>query len=223
MYFEDTTDANGVFQAQQSGRLFLIESITGASSVKVDIRRGRNAVYLGIKRPRGFRLFVPDGFDLIRLEAAPGTIIGYSLAQEDVQLSIADGMEVTVPTGVLISNTPANRVPVDVGGAAINVTATNVGLISPDGFTAAADVAINAGAQSLVIAAAAGISRRYVIIKNLSANAAAFRIGPNTAAAAVGHEVGPGEAITLETTAAIYAYNLGAAPQSLSVVTITKV
>lgn len=44
----------------------------------------------------------------------------------------ADGAAVSVPDGVVIQNTGANRVPVDVGGAVIEVTATNVGINNTD-------------------------------------------------------------------------------------------
>lgn len=84
-------------------------------------------------------------------------------------------------------------------------------------LTSTADVALGAGAQTLI--KASSTNRREIIIKNLSGNASSIRIGENAAAAARGHELMPGESITLTTAAAVYAWNPGAG-QSVSVLEV---
>lgn len=81
-----------------------------------------------------------------------------------------------------------------------------------------ADVSVNATTTTQV--AAANANQKSVTIKNLSNNTAAFRIGDIGAGAANGHELNPGESITIETTAAVYGYNSHSGAQSVSVVSV---
>lgn len=56
-----------------------------------------------------------------------------------------------------------------------------------------------------------------MIVKNLFENTVTMRIGNVAAAAGAGHPLDPGESVTLNTLAAVYAYNTGAVNQSVSV------
>lgn len=103
--------------------------------------------------------------------------------------------------------------------ASISVTANiaaGVNLVST------ADVAIGAGASAVVVAANA--ARLSVTVKNLNANTASIRVGESgSVGAARGHEIGPGESITLSTTSAVSAFNTGAGAQSVSVLEVRSV
>lgn len=123
-----------------------------------------------------------------------------------------------------ITNTVADPVPVSIQ-TPVTLTATDVGVLSLATLATAADVAIAAAptpAAVVVAAAGVGVKQRECIVKNLTANVAALRIGDANTGAARGHELMPGESLTLDTLAAIYAYNTGAGAQSLSVVTNSR-
>ncbi len=81
-----------------------------------------------------------------------------------------------------------------------------------------ADVALAAGAATQIVAANAG--RRAVIVKNLATNLQTMRIGDAAVGAARGVELAPGEAIVIDSGAAIYGYNPGGAAESVSVLEV---
>lgn len=167
-YQEVTLDASGTFQASESGKLFLLESISGAGLATVDIRRGGKRVFRGLKRQRGLRIFSERGFDLVRLEAPAGTVIGYTIADEDIRLEVADGMTVAIPAGVVVTNTALNRVPVDVGGAVINVTATAVEIDQK--AVTVAGYAYTVPAAGIAVSTAAAPGRRAIHFRNADAS-----------------------------------------------------
>lgn len=218
MLYEQTIPAGGVLQLTISGRLFLLESTGAAASVDIQLLRNNSPFFRAAGQKRGLRTFVENPFDGLSITGAAGAIVRFFVASEDIQIDTTDGAEVSIPAGVEVTNTALNRVPVDVGGGVINVTATNVGLVSSDVFAGVADVSALATAATQIIAADAVNAEREVIIKNLNANTQTMRIAGATAAAALGHELAPGESITLNTLAAVYAYNPGAGAESLSVV-----
>lgn len=84
-------------------------------------------------------------------------------------------------------------------------------------FPSTADVPLGATATTQILAA--NTSRKEVLVSNLAANPATIRVGDVNAGAGRGVEVAPGQTITVNTTAAIYAYNPGAA-QNVGVVEI---
>lgn len=216
MKLTQTIDATGVLTFNSAARLFLLDSTGAAASVDVEILRAGSQIFDAPGVARGFRVFMQSAFDGVRIKAAAGTVVSFFLATEDVQISTTNGAAVSVPGGVLVNNAGAGqKVPVEVFGAVFN--ATNIGIMSPAVLAGAADVSVNATTTTQIIAADAVNTEREVIIKNLLANAATMRIGGATAAASVGHELAPGESITLNTKAVIYAYNAGAAAQSVSV------
>lgn len=81
-----------------------------------------------------------------------------------------------------------------------------------------ADVSIAAAASDLVSGGAA--TKRETIIKNPSSNPDSLRLGGSTVAAAAGFELEPGESIVVDGNQAIYAYNTGGAPASVSVMEV---
>jgi hypothetical protein len=92
--------------------------------------------------------------------------------------------------------------------------------ISPaTGLSTVADVSITAASTVQVLAADTG--RKGVLISNLAANTQIMRIGDSNAGAARGIQVAPGQTVTLETTAAVYAYNPGASAEALGVAVLS--
>lgn len=81
-----------------------------------------------------------------------------------------------------------------------------------------ADDSIATGATELI--AAADSDRHTLIVSNLAANTATFRIGDSGAAAANGIPLAPGETLVLDTSAAVYAYNPAAGAESLAIMAI---
>lgn len=96
----------------------------------------------------------------------------------------------------------------------LNVTAPlqiqTLGTISPT-----ADVVIPAGGTAQIIAANAG--RKKLVVTNKVSNTQILRIGDATTAAAVGLELPPGGVFSDAFTGALYAYNPGAAAESVTV------
>jgi len=87
------------------------------------------------------------------------------------------------------------------------------------GLDSLADVSLVAAATTQI--SAANANRREIIIKNLSTNTQIFRIGDSGAGLANGHELLPGETITITTQAAVHGYNPGAGAESVTVVEVT--
>lgn len=115
------------FKQNTAGTLLLIDSLGAAPGVSVQLTKvgGSDGATMP-NRQSAFRLVEP--FEGVTFTSAVDTVLGVFLSTSDVQLGFVSGGAVSVPGGVLIANTPAARVPVDVGGAQINVTATNVGI-----------------------------------------------------------------------------------------------
>lgn len=216
MLYQQTLDAGGLLQLGLSGRLFLLDSIGAAATVRVELRRGNAAIFDADGMKRGLRIFAPGGYDSIRITGAAGAVMRFITGEEDVQISTMDGSAVSVPGGIEVINTALNPVPINAIGATF--TAANVGLLSASAFAGVADVSALAGVATQIAAADAVSLEREIIIKNLNANTITMRIAGATAAAGVGHELAPGEAITLNTMAAVYAFNPGGVAESLSVV-----
>jgi len=212
MLYTQSIPASGVLDMRTSGKLFLLDDTGAAASVTVTLAKGNQQIDKGDGAVRGFRVFLPnDSFDQIRIEGAVGAVVRFIVSQYDVQISNNE---------VRISNTVGDKVPVEVFGAVL--TATNVGIASPDTLAGLTDVLIGAGVAAVIVAADAVNTKREVIIKNLSANTEVLRIGAATVNATRGHELAPGESVTLDTAAAISGFNTGAVDQHVSVITNSR-
>lgn len=104
-------------------------------------------------------------------------------------------------------------------GGAVAISGT-VDLSKSDALSTAADLSVAAGVQALVIAANA--NRRELILTSLAANAGDFRVGDINTAAARGTPLRPGDAITLTTTAAVYAFNTHTAAMSIAITEVLE-
>lgn len=223
MFYQEQISAAAPLHINVSGRYFLLESTGAEESVAVTLLRNGSPIFGRIPAAkRGHKYGVESGFDGVRIEAGGNTTVQFFATFENVSISTTDGAQVEVPGGVMVTNTGADPVPVLHTGT-VELTADNVGVLSPDVLLPLADVAIAAGAQGLLVAAAAvGVKQRETIIKNLVGNTDLLRIGDVSCAAGLGHELAPGETIKLDTLAAVYAWNTGAAAQSVSVLTNSR-
>jgi len=129
-------------------------------------------------------------------------------------------------TSIQILNTSAssNSIELAVGegqitDARLSLTA-DLTLSANNGISDLIDISIAAGVSAQV--AAVNLNRREILIQNLSGNTSLFRVGATTAASARGVELMPGQTLTLETTAEIWAFNSDAGAQSLAVVEVLK-
>lgn len=86
--------------------------------------------------------------------------------------------------------------------------------VASDTMTTPADVTTGAAAEIV----AANASRKAVTIQALSTNTAVVRVGDSNVGASRGLELQAGQSVTIETTAAIYAYS--AAAQKLAVMEV---
>lgn len=221
MLYEQQVTGGAPLQLNVPGRFFLLDSTGDESTVTVELLRGGSPIVGRIPGARrGLKIGIDAGFDGVRIEAAGNTTVRFFATFENVSISTTDGADVSIPGGVEITNDVGSPVPV-VHTGTVELTASNIGLNSPDTLAPVADVSINAGVAGQVVAASVK-AKREVIIKNPAANAASFRIAGATVAAALGFELAPGESITMDTTAAIHAFNTGAGAQSLSVLTIYR-
>lgn len=214
MRLTQTIPADGILRMPVPGRLFLLDDIGTAASVQVELQRGQTTFFNSPGVKRGFRVFADTPFESFLITGAAGSVVSFFVASENVQISTNDD--------VIIGNPVGNPVNINAVGAVF--TGANMGMLSPGAFAGVADVVINAGVSAQVVAADAVSKEREVIVKNLSANAAAFRIGgAASVGAAQGHELSPGDVLILSTLAAVYAFNAGAGAQSLSVSVNTRV
>ena len=138
----------------------------------------------------------------LAIDAADFGVVGFG----SVDITSASAQTVVA----VISNMP---VQYDRLTGSIAVTTT-----PPATLDSLADDSVATVATELI--AAADTDRHELIISNLAANTATFRIGDSGAGAANGVPLAPGETLILGTSAAVYAYNPAAGAQSLSIVAV---
>jgi len=121
-------------------------------------------------------------------------------------------VETTVNQTVEIA---VSRVPVFFDRLTGTITTTQASGATIDSVT---DVTLAASATTAVVAA--NSNRRAVMIHNPVANTSTMRVGDSGAGASNGIPLPPGSTITLETQAAVYAYNPGAGAQDVAVLAL---
>lgn len=218
MLYEQTITAGAPLQMNVPGRFFLLDSTGVENALTVTLLRGGSPIFGQIPGARrGLKLGVEAGFDDVRIEAAGNTTVRFFATFENVSISTTDGAAVSVPGGVVVTNEIGAPVPV-VHTGTVELTADNVGVKSPGVLAGLVDVAVPAGAWAMVVAAAVGgVIQREVIIRSLFANAEWLRVGGADCAANNGHEIMPGESMTINSLAAVYVWNNSASSQSVSV------
>lgn len=94
-----------------AGRLILVDSVGDSGGVDIEILSAESSKTITMpKRKAGFRLVQP--FAGVVLTCVTDATIGIFLSDNDVNLGTVDGAAVTIPDGVVITNTPAAPVPV---------------------------------------------------------------------------------------------------------------
>lgn len=202
---------NQVLTIEKSGALFLINSVT--APLDLNIYKLGSSIFQAEQVSRGLKIKPESGFDRVSLTNNSGAnnTVEFFVANGDIDIQVQEGINVTV------DNTVSNPIPVIHTGT-VNLTASNIGIKSANVLSNPVDLSILTGARGLVVAAAGvGVVNREVIIKNLNANADAFRVGNVACDATHGHELGAGETITLNTLAAVYVWNTSANTQAVSV------
>lgn len=109
--------------AAVQGKMVLVDDIVGAATVDITLVRSSTGVRLP-GRKKAFKFW--QDYDAVTLEAATDCTVSLFLTFSDVSLGFTD--TVNVVGGVSILNSGDQRVPVDIAGAAITVTADNVGV-----------------------------------------------------------------------------------------------
>lgn len=112
------------------GRLILVDSTGEAERITIKAMRGSQEIAVMPDRQKAFKCWID--YDNIILRAEVDCVVRLFLSTADVSLGFADGANVNVRGGVTIENDPDNRVPVDIGGGTVTVTADNVGISNDD-------------------------------------------------------------------------------------------
>jgi hypothetical protein len=112
------------------GAYFVLKSAGAARKVDVQLEYLGQTFQTIPDITAGFTL--PAPFDAVTITAAIDTVVGFFASPEPVKLGYEDGLEVSVPDGITVTNTAANRVPVQIDGGTINVTATGVEITNTD-------------------------------------------------------------------------------------------
>jgi hypothetical protein len=121
----------GVAHVQDvSGALILVDGIDGAAGVDVTpIVNGSRQVAMPARKA-GFKYRTQ--YDAVELVAASDCEVRIFLTNSDVSLGFADGAQVNVLGSVQVTNSADQRLPVDLAGGTITVTAENVGITNDD-------------------------------------------------------------------------------------------
>lgn len=174
-YFKIALRANEPFNHSVGGKFFLIDEIIGANVVDVVLVRNGTDLVVPNRRVLFKAITV---FESLILKSPVDCICGFFVSFEDVNNGAQDEQNVSVPGGVRITNTAAEKIPVEVFGAVL--TATNVGISNNDAaavpvrnqaltvFAHRAAVAVGLAAGSL---GAADATLRKLIFRNDHASA----------------------------------------------------
>lgn len=129
-YYNFRLKAGVPFRVNVSGKMILVDDVDGAAGVDITPIRGGSNQRTMPKRKKAFKFWIE--YDAIELEAETDCSVSMFLSFTDVSLGFADGALVNVVGGVSIVNDPGSRVPVDLAGGNVEVTATNVGISNTD-------------------------------------------------------------------------------------------
>jgi hypothetical protein len=190
-YYKIPLKAGVEYRQDVIGSIILVDAIDGAAGV--DITPMRNGTPQRTMPDRRVAFKYHTGFDAVILKAAVDCTVSIFLTDSDVSLGFTDGSQVNVLGSVSVSNGVDQRVPVDLAGGTVTVSADNVGINNTDAnavpvvqkantkfativyqaqaVTDVAAVAVTAVRAALV---AADANRRGLRIRNVGANAVAI-------------------------------------------------
>lgn len=117
-------------QAPVRGRVILVDDIGAANGVDITpMLNGSNGRTMP-GRKKAFKCWTD--YDAVILRADVDTTVSVFLSSNDVSLGFADGALVNVVGEVVVGNDPQTRVPVDISGGTVEVTASNVAINNDD-------------------------------------------------------------------------------------------
>ena len=157
------------------GNTFLIQSTDQGNNLEVDFMQRGAFAYRVMTAGAGFKARPQHGFDGLTITAPVDTNVQFIVTDGDIDLQITSTQVVvgnanSAPVPVkLMASADTDRIPVDVGGATINVTATNVGILQAAAITENAPVAAPAftgGSPNQVALLAVSAGRRRVAFRN---------------------------------------------------------
>ena len=199
MFYTINLTANKPYTHDVPGALILIDDIIGATGVDIAlVHNGREAKFVP-NRKTAFRMKAP--FDAVIFRSAVACTVTVFLTFTDVSLGFADGASVNVDGQVKITNDGASRVPVDIGGGTVNVTASGVTVGNTDATAvpvkqlmaaAVSDPAPVAVTAAATVILAALPARRGLRLRNAGVNAVAIG-GALVTFAAAAVVIQPGE------------------------------
>jgi hypothetical protein len=129
-YYQVNLKAGQDYHLNVAGSVLLVDAVGVAGGIDITPVKNGSEKQTMPGRKIGFKYWID--FDGLKINAAVDTVAAVFVSFKDVNLGFSDGANVKVPDGVLVTNDATRRVPVDLGGAAINVTATNVGVNNTD-------------------------------------------------------------------------------------------
>jgi hypothetical protein len=160
-------------QAAVQGKMILVDEIIGADGVDITPMLNNSTGRTMKGRKKAFKCWVD--YDAVILQSDTDCTVLVWLAKSDVSLGFADGALVNVVGGVSIINDQGSRVPVDLAGGTVTVTADNVGVSNDDtkpvpirrqalkNLVHVAPVAVNTGAAVQLYGDAA---TRVIVFRN---------------------------------------------------------
>lgn len=125
-YYRIPLAANETQTIDVPGTLILVDSIEGAAGV--DITPIRNGTPQRTMPGRKIAFKYRVAYDAVQLRAPANCTVSIFLTTDDVSLGFADGAQVNVLGTVAVANSPDQRVPVDLAGGTVTVSASNVGI-----------------------------------------------------------------------------------------------
>ncbi|WP_322400371.1 hypothetical protein [Massilia luteola] len=129
-YYTITLSANKPVNMTVAGTVILIDDLGATQGLDITPSFGGRDLPKMPNRKKAFKFVEP--YDAVTLTAPVDCTVALFLSKNDVSLGFADGSLVNVSGQVVVSNTVEARVPVDIGGGTVTVTADNVGINNDD-------------------------------------------------------------------------------------------
>jgi len=129
-YYTIQLSANKAVVVPVAGRVILVDDLGAAPGIDIMPNHGGRDLPNMPNRKKAFKFSEP--FDSVTLKTTVDATVGIFLSKNDVSLGFADGAAVSVSGQVIVSNTAAARVPVDLANGTVNVNAVNVGINNSD-------------------------------------------------------------------------------------------
>lgn len=125
-YYKFTLKANQAVTVPIAGKVILVDSLGAAPGLDITpVYQGQTGITMP-QRQTAFKVWVD--YDNVVLAAPVDCTVALFLSASDVSLGFTNGSNINVQGQVAISNGPGDRVPVDLAGGTVTVTADQVGI-----------------------------------------------------------------------------------------------